>query len=95
MDNLEADVLTDLYNPKPLVSSAPTYTARSIPTCDSKYGRAALSPSYATPEEVAVINVDPEATQEGIWYLSHLVQEIRRQHRQFGREQEYGAGRSL
>ena len=30
----------------------------------------------ATPEEVAVINLDPEATQEGIWYLSHLGREF-------------------
>ena len=79
MDNLEADLLADLYNPH----SSPFFSAylHGRKHSDLRFHlrpRGAF-PAMSTPEEVAVINLDPQAPQEGIWYLSH------RQREQIGR----------
>ncbi|HEX3747429.1 MAG TPA: M1 family aminopeptidase [Bryobacteraceae bacterium] len=76
MDNLEADVLTDLYNPKAAGFFSAYLHGKKHPDLRFEVRPRGAFQELATPEEVAVINVDPEATQEGIWYLSHLVQEI-------------------
>jgi aminopeptidase N len=35
-------------------------------------------PQLPAPEEVAVLNLDPQTEQEGIWYLCHTIEEIAR-----------------
>jgi hypothetical protein len=76
MDNLEADVLTDLYNPHASGFFSAYFHGRKHADLRFHVRPRGAFPELATPEEVAVINLDPEATQEGIWYLSHLGKEI-------------------
>jgi hypothetical protein len=76
MDNLEADVLTDLYNPHAAGFFSAYFHGRKHSDLRFHVRPRGAFPELATPEEVAVINLDPEATQEGIWYLSHLGREM-------------------
>jgi hypothetical protein len=76
MDNLEADVLTDLYNPHAPGFFSAYFHGRKHADLRFHVRPRGAFPELATPEEVGVINLDPEATQEGIWYLSHLGKEI-------------------
>ena len=76
MDNLEADLLTDLYNPRaPGFFSAYLHGRKHSDLRFHVRPRGAF-PAMSTPEEVAVINLDPQGAQEGIWYLSHLGREM-------------------
>ena len=76
MDNVEADILADLYNPRqPGFFSAYLHGRKHSDLRFHMRPRGAF-PEMATPEEVALINLDPEAPQEGIWYLSHLQPEL-------------------
>jgi hypothetical protein len=75
MDNLEADLLADLYNPgQPGFFNAYLHCRRHA---DMRFfvRPRGVFPDMA-PEEVAIVNVDEEVNQEGIWYLSHLKSEI-------------------
>jgi hypothetical protein len=75
MDNLEADLLADLSNPRqPGFFSAYLHGRKHSDLRFHVKPRGAI-PDMA-PEEVAVINLDPGADQEGIWYLAHLKNEI-------------------
>jgi hypothetical protein len=77
MDNLEADLLTDLYNPHATgFFSAYLHGRKHSDLRFHVSPRGAFPALEDTPEEVAVINLDPEANQEGVWYLSHLGREI-------------------
>jgi len=77
MDNIEADVLADLYNPRaPGFFSAYLHGRKHSDLRFHVRPRGAF-PEMSTPEEVAVINLDIQAPQEGIWYLSHLQGELR------------------
>jgi hypothetical protein len=77
MDNLEADLLADLSNPRqPGFFSAYLHGHKHSDLRFHVKPRGAI-PDMA-PEEVAVINLDPGAEQEGIWYLAHLKDEIAR-----------------
>jgi hypothetical protein len=77
MDNVEADLLTDLYNPKASGFFDVYLHGRKHADLRFQVGpRGAFPALMDTPEEVAVINLDPEAQQEGIWYLSHPEREI-------------------
>jgi Peptidase family M1 domain len=79
MDNLEADLLTDLYNPHaPAFFSAYLHGRKHSDLRFHVRPRGAFPALEDTPEEVAVINLDPEGNQEGVWYLSHLGSEINR-----------------
>jgi len=74
MDNIEADLLATSIIPAPPASSARIFMDAS--TRDLRFlvrPRGAV-PEMSSPEEVAVINLDPDGAQEGIWYLSHLQQ---------------------
>jgi hypothetical protein len=76
MDNLEADVLTDLYNPHAAGFFSAYFHGRKHSDLRFHVRPRGAFPELATPEEVALINLDPEATQEGIWYLAHLGREM-------------------
>jgi len=76
MDNIEADLLADLYNPRqPGFFSAYLHGRKHSDLRFHVRPRGAF-PELSTPEEVAVINVDAQAPQEGIWYLAHLAAEF-------------------
>jgi hypothetical protein len=76
MDNIEADLLTDLYNP-----SQPGFFTIYMHGKHAAGLRYLVKPRGAlewlpAPEEVALINFDPEGQQEGVWSLAHLRSEL-------------------
>jgi hypothetical protein len=76
MDNIEADILGDLYNPRqPGFFSAYLHGRTHADLRFHVKPRGALN-AISSPEEVAVINLDPGEAQDGIWYLSHLRSEF-------------------
>ena len=76
IDNVEADLLADLYNPAQAgFFSAYLHGKRFAGLRFHVKPRGVLA-MLPAPEEVAVIDYDPEAQQEGIWSLEHLKSEI-------------------
>jgi hypothetical protein len=73
MDNVDADLLAAVYN-----SSHPEFFnayLRGKKHKDLRFfvrNRVGAIPQINSPEEVAVINVDPGGMDDGVWYLSHL-----------------------
>jgi hypothetical protein len=77
MDNVDADILADLYNPaQPGFFSAYLHGRKHADLRFHVRPRGVL-PGLPAPEEVAVIHLDPGSDQEGIWYLGHLAREIK------------------
>jgi len=74
--NVEAELLAELYNPKYAGSFSAYIHGRK-----HAHLRFLVKPQGAvpdlSPEEVALINVDPVGNEDGIWYLSHLESEWR------------------
>ena len=70
MDNLEADLLMDLYNPKQAGFFSAYLHGRKHSDLRFHVKPRGVIPAFA-PEEVAVINVDPLAEQDGLWYMAH------------------------
>lgn len=78
MDNIDADVLAALYNPRhPLFMAAYIHGRKfhDLRFIDRYTG---AIPQILSPEEVALVNYDPEGAQEGIWYLDHPAVEYQR-----------------
>jgi len=76
MDNVDADLLAALYNP----SHPPFFNAyiRGKKRKDLRFfvrARVGALPQLDSPEEVALINYDPEGMDDGVWYLAHLKSE--------------------
>lgn len=77
MDNVEADILADLYRARgPGFFSAYIFGRKHGDLRFHVRPRGALSQILA-PEEVTVLNVDPQGSEEGIWYLAHLQDEYK------------------
>src|SRR5207302_4935514 len=76
MDNVDADLLAAVYN-----SSHPEFLnayLRGRKHQDLRFfqrTRVGALPQLDSPEEVALINFDPEGMDDGVWYLSHLKSE--------------------
>ena len=70
MDNVEADLLAALYNPAhPAFFNAYLHGKKHK---DLRYfvrARVGALPQLDSPEEVALINYDPEGMDDGVWYL--------------------------
>jgi hypothetical protein len=76
MDNVDADLLAAFYNP----SHPEFFNAylRGTKHRDLRFfvrTRVGALPQLDSPEEVALINYDPEGMNDGVWYLSHLKSE--------------------
>ena len=76
IENVEVETLAGLYNP-----GQPGFFTAYITGRQHSHLRFYLKPRGAlpqlpAPEEVAVINLDPQTEQEGIWYLCHTMDEI-------------------
>jgi hypothetical protein len=76
MDNVDADLLAALYNPE----HPPFFNAylRGKKHKDLRFfvrARVGALPQMDSPEEVALINVDADAMDDGVWYLAHLKSE--------------------
>lgn len=76
IDNIEADILADLYNPaQPGFFSIYMHGKHATGLRYHVKPRGALA-TLPAPEEVALIDFDPEAQQEGVWCLEHLRSEM-------------------
>lgn len=76
MENVDAEVLAALYNP----AHPPFFDAyiRGVRYKDLRFffrARGGAVPQLGSPEEVALINHDPEGMEDGVWYLSHTLGE--------------------
>ena len=76
MDNVDADLLAAVYNP----AHPPFLNAymRGKKHKDLRFfvrARVGAMPQLDSPEEVALINYDPEGMDDGVWYLDHLKSE--------------------
>jgi hypothetical protein len=79
MDNVDADALASIYN-----SSHPAFfdayirgaKHRDLRFLTRTHGGAL--PQLNSPEEVALLNVDPLSLDDGIWYLAHAKEELQR-----------------
>jgi hypothetical protein len=72
MDNVDSDLLAAVYNP----SHPPFVNAyiRGKKHKDLRFfirTRVGALPQLDSPEEVALINYDPESMDDGVWYLDH------------------------
>ena len=73
MDNVDVDVLAAVYNPAPEHSFFQAYIHGEKHKDLRLYVRArgGAIPGMDSPEEVGLINFDPESLDDGIWYLAH------------------------
>jgi hypothetical protein len=77
IDNIDADVLAAIYNPK----HPPFFNAymHGTPHKDLRFflrTRVGAVPQIDSPEEVALVNCDGGGMEDGIWYLQHLKSEL-------------------
>lgn len=78
MDNVDADVLSAVYNPKhpgfinAYMSGAPQKDMRFFIRA-----RVGAVPQVDSPEEVALLNCNGSGMDDGIWYLQHLYSELK------------------
>ena len=79
MDNVDADLLAAIYNPAhPAFFNA---YVRGKKHKDLRFfvrTRVGAVPQLDSPEEVALINYDPESMDDGVWYLAHLKSEYQK-----------------
>ncbi len=78
MDNVDADVLSAVYNPKHpgFINAYMTGT----PHKDLRYfirARTGAIPQLGSPEEVGLINCSGSGMDDGIWYSQHLYSELK------------------
>ena len=76
MDNIEADLLADTCTTRPSRALLQCLSSRAETLRPPALSRspAAYSPIWR-PEEVGIVNLDPQGEQEGIWHLGHLKSE--------------------
>ena len=76
MDNVDADILAAVYNPQhPLFINA---YIRGAKHKDLRYfvrTRVGALPQLDSPEEIALVNYDPQGMDDGVWYLAHFKSE--------------------
>jgi hypothetical protein len=76
MDNVDADVLAAVYN-----TAHPEFFnayLRGKKHKDLRFfvrARVGALPQMDSPEEVGLVNYDPEGMDDGVWYLAHLTSE--------------------
>jgi hypothetical protein len=76
MDNIDAELLAQIYNP----ARPPFFEAfiGGVRHRDLRFffkGRGGALTAIDSPEEVALVNYDPDGMEDGIWYLSHKLSE--------------------
>ena len=76
MDNVDADILAASYNPAhPPFFNAYIHGKRHKDLRFFVRARVGALPQLDSPEEVALINYDPEGMEDGVWYLAHFKSE--------------------
>jgi Peptidase family M1 domain/Carboxypeptidase regulatory-like domain len=73
MDNVDADLMAAFYNPShPEFLNAYFHGKKHHDLRFFVRNRVGALPQLDSPEEVALINYDPEGMDDGVWYLAHL-----------------------
>lgn len=73
MDNVDADMLSAIYNPAhPQFLNAYLHGKKHKDLRFFERTRVGAFPQLDSPEEVGLVNVAPESLDDGIWYLDHL-----------------------
>jgi hypothetical protein len=73
MDNVDADELAAIYNEKhPEFLNAYIHGKKHKDLRFFIRARVGAVPQLDSPEEVALINFDPDGMEDGVWYLAHL-----------------------
>lgn len=73
MDNVDADILAAVYNPAhPEFFNAYLHGKKHKDLRFFMRTRVGAVPQMDSPEEVGLINCDPEGMDDGVWYLAHL-----------------------
>jgi hypothetical protein len=76
MDNGDADLLAAVYNGShPQFLNAYIRGRKHRDVCFFVRARVGAIPQLDSPEEVSVVNFDPGAMDDGVWYLAHLKSE--------------------
>ena len=76
MDNVDADLLAAIYNRQhPQFLNAYIKGSKHKDLRFFVRMRVGALPQLDSPEEVALINYDPEGMEDGVWYLAHLQSE--------------------
>jgi hypothetical protein len=76
MDNVDADLLAAVYNPAhPKFFNAYLRGKRHKDLRFIVRTRVGALPQLDSPEEVGLVNCDPEGLDDGVWYLAHLKSE--------------------
>jgi hypothetical protein len=96
MDNVDAEILASLYNPH----RPDFFTAylRGAKHKDLRYffrPRSGAIPALDSPDEVALINYDPESLDDGLWYLAHRESEYLNRTASSLEEKRYVAARKF
>ncbi len=78
IDNVDADLLAAIYNPK----HPPFFNAymHGTPNKDLRFfirARVGALPQMESPEEVALVNCNGGELDDGIWYSQHLLSELK------------------
>lgn len=73
--NLDADLLGELYNPAQAGSFRAYLAGKHYKDLRYLVIPSGAVPQLPSPEEVALIDMDPVGEHDGIWYLSHRVEE--------------------
>ncbi|HWC17841.1 MAG TPA: carboxypeptidase regulatory-like domain-containing protein [Terriglobales bacterium] len=78
MDNVDAEILASLYNPdRPGFFDAYIHGVKHKDLRFFYRPRGGAIPYLCSPDEVALVNYDPEGMDDGIWYLDHSLQEYK------------------
>lgn len=73
MDNVDADLLAAVYNPShPPFINAYIHGRKHKDLRFFVRTRVGALPQLDSPEEVALLNYDQEAMDDGVWYLAHM-----------------------
>ena len=73
MDNVDADILAAVYNrTHPEFFNAYLRGKKHKDLRFFSRARVGALPQMDSPEEVALINYDPDSMEDGVWYLSHF-----------------------
>ena len=96
MENVDAEVLASIYNPnRPGFFDAYIRGAKRKDLRFFYRPRGGAIPELCSPDEVALINHDPEGMEDGIWYLDHLASEYQKGAVSSEEERRYLAARKF
>ena len=96
MENVDAEVLASVYNP-----SRPGFFdayVRGVKHKDLRFfyrPRGGAIAELGSPEEVALLNYDPESMDDGIWYLDHTKEEYEKRITSSEEDRRYVAARKF